>query len=220
MTLVELIASFRSEAADQVLPYMWSDAEIVGYLNDAENEACIRAGLLTDETTPGLAVIPVLAGQAWYPLDPRVLDIARARFVSGQGWDLYRTSPAELDMEWPGWGTHASGPRRYYVDGGRLRLVATPSMPGILTLRVSRLPLSPLALTEPSATPEIPLPDQARLLDWALYRAYSKQDADTFDARSLGYSASFEANFGPRPSVHARRQYRDAAPHRVRYIGF
>lgn len=221
MTLADLIAQFRAEADDRVQPYLWGDAEVVGYLNDAENEACIRSGLLTDETTPGLAALLVLAGQAWYPLDTRVLDIARARFVSGQSWGLCRTSPAELDLEWPGWETYSSGPRRYYVDGEQLRLVPAPSVPGALALRVSRLPLAPLSLSAPSASPEIPLPDQARLLDWALFRAFSRRDSETYDPnRAVSHEARFAGHFGPRPSARARRNYREAAPHHVRYHGF
>ena len=60
MTLAELIAAFRLESDDRVTPYLWSDAEIAGYLAEAENEACIRARLLFDETTIGVASLAVV----------------------------------------------------------------------------------------------------------------------------------------------------------------
>lgn len=210
MTLTDLIAAFRTEADDQTAPYLWSDSEIVGYLNDAENEACIRANLLVEEQTLILA-----AGQQSVGLDPRVLDVAEVRRVIGR-LPLRRESIAGFNG-WPSNGT----PRGYALSGRILYVRPIPQTPETLWLRIYRLPSEPLVLDWPNSEPEIPTSEHLRLLDWALYRAFSKRDADTYEKnRGMDYGARFEANFGPRPSAHARQQYRDAAEHRVTAIIF
>lgn len=84
MTLSDLIAAFRTEAADQAEPPLWSDAEIAGYLADAESEACIRARLLFDESSPAVAVIGIDTA-AWVALDPSIIDVTRAHLASSPG---------------------------------------------------------------------------------------------------------------------------------------
>lgn len=217
MTLAELIAAFRTEADDATTPYLWSDGEVAGYFADAENEACIRAGLLSDETTPLITQIPITMGSAWLSLSPLVLNVERA-WLEGTG-DLQRVSLEQLERYhlWVSQGT----PKEYAISGNRLRLYPTPSEAATLALRVSRLPLSPLVSSALQAEPEIPPAEHLRLLDWTLYRAFSRRDADTFDARrALDYRGRFDGYFGPRPSAHARRQYREARKHCVMFNPF
>lgn len=216
MTLFDLIAAFRTEADDQVSPPLWSDAEIVGYLNDAENEACIRAGLLVDEQA--LRAAP---GKNKIALDSGVLDVLRVwrPIIIGlrsTEEDLDRGAIEGLEQR------HLGGvPRAYAVFGGALYLYPVPSVVESFKIRVSRIPLEPLSLSQLNNEPEIPLADHPRLLDWALHRAFSKRDADSFDGnRAMNYADRFEKHFGPRPSSHARRQYRDAADHRVKFHAF
>ena len=63
MTVAEFIERFRLEMADNAAPYLWSDEEIVAYLNEAVDEACIRASLIEDSTTPVVCVLPLVPGQ-------------------------------------------------------------------------------------------------------------------------------------------------------------
>ena len=216
MTLEELIGAFRTEADDATEPYLWSDEEIVAYLNDAENESCIRAGLLHDEKTSSLAVLAIQPGTAQIELSPLVLDVLTARLTSN-GLPLFRDAPEAFLSH----AAQPGRPHRYCVDRTWLRLHPVPDQAETLTLRVSRLPLAPLTLQQPNATPEIPVSEQARLLGWALFRAFSKRDADSYDkGKAMEFAAQFSEHFGPRPSAHARRQFKDAAQHRVRFRGF
>ena len=57
MTLEELIASFREDATDKVGPYLWEDETVTRWLNEAQDEAAVRARLLLDDSTP--AVTPL-----------------------------------------------------------------------------------------------------------------------------------------------------------------
>lgn len=219
MTLSELIGAFRTEADDATLPYLWSDEEIVGYLNDAESEACIRAGLLVDETSPRVARLSVAAGTAWTPLSSLVLQVDRA-WLESPLEGRPRISLERIECPF-GEDAQRGTPRGYTISGSKLRLSPSPSEVIVLVLRVSRLPLAPLSARNMRAEPEIPQSEHSRLLDWALYRAFSKRDSDTFDAaRALDYGGRFDAHFGPRPSAHARRQYREARRHQVAFNPF
>lgn len=207
MTLANLIAAFRVTAYDQIEPYIWSDADIAGHLADAENEACIRARLIADETTADVAVVPI-GTAAWIDLSPTLIDVTRARLASNPDTPLAQCPPDALDALDPGWETNTGTPTRYYVLGGRLRLIPQPvAASDTLYLRVYRIPLSPLSESDLDAEPEIPEPHHVRLLDWALHRAYMKRDEEVFDSnRSALHRQLFEENFGPRPSASAIRQ--------------
>ncbi len=210
MTISDLIAAFRTEADDIAQPPLWSDAEIVGYLNDAENEACIRAGLLIDDQS-----IRFAAGKNKASLATNALDVLRIYRATSNTW-LERGSVEDLERR-----SFGGSPGAYAVLGHTLYIYPAPTVPEVLIARISRLPTEPLALTRPRAEPEIPVSEHVRLLDWALHRAFSKRDADAFEGnRAMSYAERFEQHFGPRPSAHARRQYREAARHCVKYNAF
>lgn len=218
MTLSDLIAAFRTEADDATVPYLWSDTEVASYFADAENEACIRAGLLVDESTPSVARLAINSSTEWLTLSPLVLQVAQAWLAGDSA--LTRVSLEQMER-YPSWGDQRSRPCCYAVSGDKLRLYPLPTDLGVLVLRVSRLPLNPLSALNLQAEPEIPDSEHMRLLDWALFRAFSKRDADAFDARRvLDYGGRFEGYFGPRPSAHARRQYREARAHQVSFRPF
>jgi hypothetical protein len=221
MTLSDLIAAFRTEAADQAEPPLWSDAEIAGYLADAESEACIRARLLFDESSPAVAVIGIDTA-AWVALDPSIIDVTRAHLASSPGRLLAQCPPEVLDRQWWGWETQTGPPTGYYVIGNRLRLIPQPTQASdTLYLSVYRTPLVPLTADDLDASPEIQDPHHLRLLDWALYRAYSKRDIDTADmTRANGYRLSFVEHFGPRPSASAIRKQAEKRAPVVRPIHF
>lgn len=221
MTLAELIAAFRLAADDRVTPYLWSDAEVAGYFADAESEACIRARLLWDETTVGVAVIG-LAATAWVRLHPAILEVSWVRLASQPDRPLQQRPHAVLDRTCPGWESTTGDPLAYYVAGGRLRLYPAPTRPNdTLYLGVYRTPLLALSANALGASPEIAEPHHLRLLDWALHRAYAKRDEDAFDpGRSERHRQLFDAAFGPRSAGSALRQQLEQKRHVVTAICF
>lgn len=210
MTLADLISAFRVQADDQITPYLWSDTEVAGYLADAENEACIRAGLLTDDQ-----IIRLGPGKNAVLLISEVLDILSVHRAAD---DVFLAREALADIERP----RSSGtPRSYALLGQTLYVYPTPTAAQIFRIRVSRLPLEPLSLARPSAEPEIPKNEHLRILEWAMFRAFSRRDSDTYDpARASVHETHFESHFGPRSSAHARRQFREAKRHQVRFMSF
>ena len=97
MTVGDLIKIFRQERLDQAENYHWSDGEIVGYINDAVQEACERAKLNRDSTTDGIADIEVVAGQSLYPLHRSVFEVDS---VTLDNRVLCETSIEELGSAW------------------------------------------------------------------------------------------------------------------------
>ena len=82
MTLEELICACRTDRLDDTVEtYHWSKAELTRFLNDAQDEACRRARLLTDSSTPEICRIAVIAGTALYTLDPRIIFVRRAKLA-------------------------------------------------------------------------------------------------------------------------------------------
>ena len=51
MNLAALIAQFRADADDSVSPYLWPDASVKRWLNEAVAEAALRARLLHESSS-------------------------------------------------------------------------------------------------------------------------------------------------------------------------
>ena len=49
MTLEDLIHRFRVLSLDNVTPPFWADEDVIDWLNEAQNEACIRARLIRED---------------------------------------------------------------------------------------------------------------------------------------------------------------------------
>lgn len=206
------MAAFRNRAGDaDRAPPLWLDEEIIGYLNEAQNEACERASLILDISTAAVCQIAVVAGTATYNVDPRVLEIKRAKLDSATR-PLVETSIEQLDEEMPGWETKTGTPTHFFqTSDTSLTLVPTPIANDTLRQRVIRLPLQPM--TGPEDEPEIAERHHYRMLDWAHRCGYLKEDAETINkARASEHEAAFTANFGERPSANVQRKRRDRRP--------
>lgn len=220
MQVSDIISRFRETVDDCHAPHFWSDDVVVGYLNEAVQEACERANLIEDRNTPAVCALAVVAGQARYALHPSVLLIKRATL---NGALIHETSVEDLDEESSRWETRVGTPRRFLFEqaiGGaapHLQLVSIPAALGTVGLTVYRGALKPLSATRPTDVPEIPARYHTRLLDWMYHRAYFKQDADSFDASKAAQSlALFEQAFGERPDANVQRKQADRQPPIVR----
>ncbi len=201
MNLGELLAEARSRANDNATPSLWSDAEFTSWANEAEREACRRARLIIDSTTLECCRITLAIADPTYELHEKVLFIRRAKLV-GRAPVLRRVSFQDLDETCPGWEDETGEPRGYIPDMDNLmfRPYPIPTAVGVVNLTITRLPLEDMAAAQDE--PEIRSRFHLNLVPWMLYRAYSKQDAETIDLKKAGaFLAEFEAEFGKRSSA-------------------
>lgn len=75
MTTTELLALFRFEVSDEVAPYLWSDATVYGYIDEAQKQFCRDSYGIEDARNFTLSVT---SGTSWYSLDPRILKLRTA----------------------------------------------------------------------------------------------------------------------------------------------
>ena len=217
MTLEEIIFAFRKRVFDGVAPFLWSDEEVALFADDAVNEACIRARLIEDKTTPAVCSIPLVIATSSYLLHPSIFAIKR---ITCRSTVLNETSVEELDLRDAYWETRISSPPREYIygQGTTLRVFPMPAAIDPLALTVYRIPLLPLTADDTNAAPEIPAHQHMRLLDWICYRAYSKEDTETFNAdKAARYEAKFIESFGIRSDANVLRKQRDKRPPRVAF---
>lgn len=220
MTLSELLSRIKPELDESETPVNWSEAELAQYLAEAEAEACLRARLLRDDSTAGVAVLDVTSGSAWIALHSSTIRVLRAKLASAQ-CPLGLTDPGELDRLYTGWESQTGTPCLYYLESNRLRLIPKPELTDTLYLSVYRTPLVKLSADANDAQPEIAEPHHLGLTRWAIYRALSKRDEDSYDPGRAGVALQqFEREFGPRPSARAMRQHLEQRPHITRAIGF
>lgn len=208
MTLTELIAQFRSDTFDLQTPYLSSDIDITAWLNEAEQEACIRARLIHDDSTSAVCSIAVTALTASYPLHASIIEVTRATFTptdSPAAFVLYLTDRVDMDRCYDDWRTREGEPRQAIIDDTKIRLGHLPSTSGTINLECYRLPLVNIE-DQTLDTPEVARIHHRHLLQWALHRCYSRPDAEIFDAGKADKAlAEFTRVFGLRPDADYRR---------------
>lgn len=96
------------------------------------------------------------------------------------------------------------------VTAGRLHLWPIPSQAGEIKLHVLRFPLRKLA--NDNDRPEIRQETHPALVEWMLYRAYSRTDADMQDAAKAATALrKFVAEFGEKHGARNEQWMRDGA---------
>ena len=211
MNLEQLIAQFRIDADDLVQPYLWPDDWVAPWLTEAVSEAAVRGRLLYEAADPAICEIAVTAGVATYPLHKSLYELEHLRFKatgSSTSDRVHLKTREELDRIRPGWRDRSDSQPCFAIqDDTRITLVDRPSVAGTLYVEGYRLPLR--ALVNDNDKPEINEAHHRHLVHWALYRAFSKPDADGRDpGRAAAAEAAFTAYFGPLPDADLRRSTR------------
>lgn len=218
MTLQDLIRRFRVLAHDKVQPYFWAEGDVTDWLNDAQAQAAVRGRLLREEANPAVCRIPLVQGQTAYQLHAAVFEIISLRLIPVNGdraRALRLVSREWLDAEVPGW-RERSEPAQFAIqDDTTLRVVGDFEPGDVLAVECYRLPLAAMAAT--TDKPEIHGAHHEHLLLWALHKAFSIPDTESFDpSRSDRAEAGFTAYFGPMPDSDLRRITREDVQHHTR----
>jgi hypothetical protein len=202
VTPAQLYDLFRSDVVDVAEPYLWSEDEVWGFMDDAYRRMVRIMGGISDATSD-LTQLEVAVDDIFVDVDPRIIKIRHAQKTTNDaelqivnfedtmvtnGGDDYGIRRA-LRL------TSATGPLQYLVAGmelNKLRCVPVPDTAETVSLIVYRYPLE--SITADSQPDEFEIEEQhhIHLLDGMKSRAYGKQDAETFDK---GKSEEYEASF-------------------------
>ena len=199
MTTQELLNAFRGLHGDTATPYIYSDATLLLYANEAQREACRRARLIVDSTTAAISVIAVSPGDQTITLDPRVIFIRDVRLASKDD-PLWKIKYRDLDRLEPGWLTADAADVTHYCTDyqtGKVYFHHKFEAGDTVTMTVIREPAADMNLS--GVQPEIQPRYQEKLTHWMAYRALNRSDLeDKFDPeRAKVEYAQFEAEFGP-----------------------
>jgi hypothetical protein len=216
MKLSELIAAYRSDTRDDVSQrYLASDDDVIGWLNEAEEEAALRKRLLFESTNATLCRIAVQAAAAAYRLPEGWFEITRATFLptgsTEDPFELDIRDRVELDRIRPLWRTTSEEPRDIIVDDTKVQLGCLPDTAGLIQLEGYRAPLTPMKAENDA--PEIGRAHHRHLIHWARYRNYNRPDVEVFDLEAAEKAkAEFARYFGERPDADMRRDFQANKP--------
>lgn len=207
MTLEELIALYRAQSLDAEAPYFCSDELLTVYANEAQDEACRRGQFLRDASS-SLCTVAYAPGDESIALDPRIVRVLRA---SADSFPVEVLGAQQMADMMPAWQTGSAERPRILVSGltqDRLYLWPKPTSAGQIKLHVLRFPLEKMA--NDSDTPEIRQEMHPALVEWMLYRAYSRTDADTQDdAKARTALRKFITEFGDKHGGRNEQWVRD-----------
>jgi len=176
MTPSELLVLFRLEVDDAAEPFLWSDMEFGYYLNDAQDVHIRLTGGIADRTSPLTKVI-YKAGDQFVKYDPRILHIKGAWDEANQVLTIKNIDNFERGLD-----DGRTGPIQFLitdVEEGKVQLYPIPAAAGWIKLYVYRRPLQDI--TAQSEALEVPAQFHLNLLNWVKYKAYLKQDVETFN---------------------------------------
>lgn len=177
----ELFDAFRREVRDTIAPYFWSEAEVYAYMTDAETMVAQRLLCIQDMTSEA-AVYDVTASEPEVLLHESVirvrsatliaadtdypLDILSADNMQAFGLRTIRTTTGRPNCLFTGAATNT------------VRLYPIPNDDAELALSIYRTPLNALSVT---ASFEVPRQYRSAMLEWMKYRAYNKDDVESYD---------------------------------------
>jgi hypothetical protein len=220
--LAELRENLLRDVSDQVAgasDYLWQDTRLIRYINEGQIRFARQTKCIRDATTPGICQFTTVSNQPFYTLDPHVIsvlsirmtgdvaDLARAGHSDLDTYrqpDTYFFDPAQLSSMPPGkpvaWTTDESVVQE---TGGsyraiQLRLYPIPLTPydGIVgNMRVARLPLILLSISEPDGVPEVPEEHHMDFLNWSAYLALRGVDLDVAGGGAWDRAKEFRAAF-------------------------
>lgn len=219
MTVDELVQFFRMDTSDTIEPFLWSDAEVLVYANEARDQFVRTTGGISDEIQ-----VPVVKGVAKANVPASVLNF-RYAYVTYNTAKVPFVNEGELPAPGYGYGVKHGGVtdtrtgRLVAIEIGNqpdvIRWIPTPVEDDTCTIGVYRLPNAPLS--RGGEITEVQPQHHRHLVDYMKFLAYAKHDAETLqNTRSVTYKQLFEAYC--QQCVDERALYR-AHPRLIGYGG-
>jgi hypothetical protein len=144
VNLHALLNKFRTDIKDSVAPYLVGTLDVLTWLADAEDEACIRGRLLFEDVDADFCEVSVLTGTREYAIDPRITEIVTAWLTDAYGMshDLDLVTRTWLDEQNPNWRHEtARRPTALMHLSKRIALDIEPDADYTLTQEIYRKPL-------------------------------------------------------------------------------
>ena len=215
MDTADVLDLFRNEVVDTVQPYLWSETEALGYLDETQKTLVRALGGIPDSTS-SLTTVALTVNMESFPYDERILRIKAA----------YRTSdgrPVQIvnyeNMDALGWRFDGrTGPIRGIVigaDDDNIMTYPVLSVADTLRLVIDRLPLYDVEEIDDDL--EVKPVHHRHLVIGMKALAYGKQDAETFDkTKKDQFTAEFAAYC---EQARAEKERRKARVRVVQYGG-
>lgn len=183
MTRAEMLAELRETISDDVVTYKWSDARLLGYLAEGQDEFCEQTGYFTDFTSH---TITLATDTATYAIPDRVIEVLDIWDGTRRLGKFQESDRGFLNTDWdPAQTASNTGrPNRWQADRetGSITFDRTPTAAengDTLQLRVWRY--SADALDDAGIEPEIPSRFHRACIEWAAYKAMNTHDAEKQD---------------------------------------
>jgi hypothetical protein len=229
-TAKDIIRRIRNDLEDQVEPYLWSDTELLDYINEAQTEFCnVDIGVpIIDSVTPEVCEYPFKAGDTVLESHPSIIHITEAfrddEDGTGRLTPLFiRTQSAFIGMVPPtdDYGNNFSGSHGFtqaarvttiLTDHSEdtIRLASPADQAGIIRLRVTRGPKQDI--TDCKDRYEVKRKYEPALVAWANRLAYLKQDAETFDPKAADRWQERFDRIAERANLEYLRRYSTPGP--------
>jgi hypothetical protein len=194
MNIQELLDRFRIDIRDDVgTHYLWSNAEIYSYIDEAQKMFCRLTDGIPDSVS-AITSIAIAADAETAQYDKRIKHIRRAYLDSDKTVlsiiNDNEVSPSMLSL--------AAGKVRQLavgMDAANIRLIPATEDSDTIKLSVFRLPLITInaqAVEDGVTELEIDEMHHRYLLYWMMHLAYQKQDSETYNEAKI---AVFEKKF-------------------------
>lgn len=183
MNVAALLARFRADVRDENAPYLWSDAEIYSYIDEAQKQFCRLTGGIADATSAECASVMLTAGNSMADLSPKVLKVRSAFDALGKQLTIANMEDVEFgDLYGEELFADTEGEVTTIVIGmaaDQIKVIHTPDEDQVIHLIVYRLPLEDIE----NSNSELEIPEQhhTSLLLWARSLAHRKTDAEAFN---------------------------------------
>lgn len=213
--IVELRDNLLRDEADQASgpdDHLWTDDTLVRYMDFIQKLWARKTLTLRDDTTVLLTQVTMIEGKDIYELHPAVRAVISAKYHTDT-YDLKRAGHAALaglqvadPLYFDVNTTMAPGrPLAFSTDEGlkqdddaaaiRLRVFPTPNVDAagkIIFMRVARMPMLPLKLSDLQAKFEVPEQYHLSLLDGVAWRCFRTADIDGASSKADGFKKEFD----------------------------
>lgn len=179
MTAAGLLALFRLQVHDTAIPYLWSDDEVYKYIAEAQNQFCRETDGIADASS-AVCSITATAATAFSSVSPFIKTIRKATTAAGRPITLLNVEDNDIQGRSVALTTTQGALLTGYLglEDYKIRWEPIPAATETVTLAVYRLPMVTVAA---NTELEIPAEFHFGLLNYVMYLAYLKHDAETFD---------------------------------------